>query len=111
MIGQSNRKTTIIKTKRILVVATFVCALATSTAHAQTAPKMKMTTEIPPEITTPDSVGTLLGTLRFSNGRPDAATVKKVYDNLDFIRGVDVFLNTLSAVRLQSARKEIPWDQ
>jgi hypothetical protein len=59
--------------------------------------KMKMTTEIPPEVTTQDSVETRLGTLRFSDCRPDAATVKKVYDNLAFIRGVDAFLNTSSA--------------
>ena len=56
-----------------------------------------MTTEIPPDIITPDSVETRLGTLKFTDGAPDAATVQKVYDNPDFMRGVDVFLNTLSA--------------
>jgi hypothetical protein len=66
-------------------------------AHAQTAPKMKMTTDIPLEITTPDSVETRLGTLKFLDGLPDKATVEKVYDNLDFLRGVDVFLNTMAA--------------
>ncbi|HZO25555.1 MAG TPA: DUF1254 domain-containing protein [Chloroflexota bacterium] len=58
---------------------------------------MKMTTDIPTEITSPDAVETRLGTLRFSDGLPDEATVEKVYDNLDFMRGVDVFLNTMSA--------------
>jgi hypothetical protein len=67
------------------------------TNNAQTAPKMKMTTEIPAEITTPDSVDTRLGTLRFFDGLPDKATVEKVYDNLDFMRAVDVFLNTMAA--------------
>jgi hypothetical protein len=65
------------------------CALAN--AQAQTAPKMKMTTDIPPEITTPDSVETRLGTFRFIDGFPDQATVEKVYDNLDFQRGVRAF--------------------
>ena len=32
--------------------------MRTATALAQTAPKMKMTTDIPPDITTPDSVET-----------------------------------------------------
>jgi hypothetical protein len=61
------------------------------------APKMKMTTRIPAAITTPDTVKTRLGTFRFFDGLPDEATVKKVYDNLDFLRGVDVFLNTMAA--------------
>ena len=51
-----------------------------------------MTTDIPPQITTPDSVETRLGTLRFFDGFPDEATVQKVYDNLDFQRGVQAFL-------------------
>ena len=71
--------------------------MRTATALAQTAPKMKMTTDIPPEITTPDSVETRLGTLKFFDGLPDKDTVEKVYDNLDFMRGVDVFLNTMAA--------------
>jgi hypothetical protein len=63
----------------------------------ESVPKMKMTTTIPAEITTPDSVETSLGTLRFFDGLPDKATVEKVFDNLDFMRGVDVFLNTTAA--------------
>ena len=61
---------------------------------------MKMTTKIPPEITTPDSVETSLGTLKFFDGLPDQDTVQKVYDNLDRMRGVDVFLNTLAPASL-----------
>ena len=59
--------------------------------------KYRMTTDIPENITTPDKVETRLGTLKFFDGLPDDATVQKVYDNLDFMRGVEVFLNTLSA--------------
>ncbi len=61
---------------------------------------MKMTTKIPPEITTPDSVETSLGTLKFFDGLPDQDTVQKVFDNLDRMRGVDVFLNTLAPASL-----------
>src|SRR5215510_3931155 len=53
----------------------------------------KYTTQIPPEITVPETVDTRLGTLRFFDGLPDEATVQKVYDNLDFQRAVSVFLN------------------
>src|ERR1700674_4062055 len=71
--------------------------LRTGTTLAQTAPKMKMTTDIPPDITTPDSVETRLGTLKFFDGLPDKDTVEKVYDNLDLMRGVDASLNTMAA--------------
>jgi hypothetical protein len=70
-------------------------------------PKLKMTTEIPPSITTPDSVETRLGTLRFFDGFPDDATVQKVYDNLDFQRGVQAFLTALPAAAVSAMRKGI----
>ncbi len=57
-------------------------------AEEESAPKMKMTTDIPPEITTPDSVKTRIGTLNFFDGFPDDKTTALVYDNLDFMRGV-----------------------
>ncbi len=87
-------KTTRMKTgiTRILIAAVLFGALAVTTTFAANAPKMKMTTDIPPEITTPDSVETRLGTLKFLDGFPDKATVDKVYDNLDFQRGVQAFL-------------------
>ena len=54
--------------------------------------KAKMATEIPPAITAPDRVETRLGTLRFTDGFPDDATVEKVFDNLDFQHAVQAFL-------------------
>ena len=66
--------------------------------------KMKMTTDIPASILTPDSVETRLGTLRFFDGFPDEATVQKVYDNLDFQRGVQAYLASLPAATLHSER-------
>jgi hypothetical protein len=61
--------------------------LSGALANAQT-PKMKMTTDIPPSLVTPDTVETRIGTLKFTDGFPDDATAAKVYDNLDFQRGV-----------------------
>ena len=86
-------------------LATALAALAVMTAHAQTAPKMKMTTAIPPAITTPDTVETRLGTLHFTDGFPDDATVAKLYDNLDFQRGVQAFLNTIQGASLYAVRE------
>jgi hypothetical protein len=60
------------------IITLFAASVALS-AFAQTAPVMKMTKDIPPEITTPDTVETSLGTLHFSDGLPDNATVNKAY--------------------------------
>jgi len=68
-----------------------------------------MATKIPSEITTPDKVKTRLGTLKFFDGMPDKETVQKVYDNLDFMRGVEIFLNTMrgaSVVALRQGARE-----
>ena len=67
--------------------------------------KMRMTTEIPPRLNTPDTVQTRLGTLRFFDGMPDRDTTQNVYDNLDFQRGVAAFLNTIPAAGLYATRE------
>ena len=67
----------------------------------------RMTTEIPPAITMPDNVETRLGTLTFKDGFPDDATVQKVYDNLDFQRGVQSLLTTIPAASLNAMRRGI----
>jgi hypothetical protein len=64
-----------------------------------------MTTDIPPEITTPDSVETRIGTLKFFDGLPDKDTIEKCYDNLDFERAVEVFLNSMPGASLYAMRE------
>jgi hypothetical protein len=64
----------------------------------------EMTTDFPASITTPDSVETRLGTLRFFDGMPDEATVKTVYDNLDFQRAVQAYLAGLPAANTWGLR-------
>src|SRR5512136_814323 len=66
--------------------------------------KMKMTTDIPAGIITPDQVETRLGTLRFFDGLPDEATVQTLYDNLDFQRAVQAFLTALPAAQFHATR-------
>jgi len=60
---------------------------------------LKALAQVSPEtlkqIGTPDRVETRLGTLKFFDGLPDKSTVEKIYDNLDFMRGVEVFLNLM----------------
>jgi hypothetical protein len=91
----------------LTLVITLLVISAGLPASAQDAPKMKMTTDIPPSITTPDEVETRIGTLKFFDGFPDKATVEKVYDNLDFQRGVQAYLIALPAVSIEGARKGV----
>jgi hypothetical protein len=59
-------------------------------------------------ISTPDKVETDLGTLQFKEGAPTAETAQKVYDGLDYVRGVDAFMKASPAHRLmQFARGSI----
>ena len=64
-------------------------------------------------ISTPDTVKTPIGELKFFDGVPTDDTVKRVYDNLDRMRGVQVFLNTLpgaSVYRLRAGNAKIGAD-
>lgn len=72
-----------------LFVAYFVTLTFCGSVSAQ-----QYKTDIPPEITVPNTSETSLGTLRFVDGSPDRDTVRKVYDNLDLQRATAVFLNS-----------------
>lgn len=61
----------------------------------------KQTTDIPDGITTPDIVETSIGTLKFFDGAPLPETAELVYDNLDRMRGVDVFLKCIPAASVR----------
>jgi len=66
--------------------------------------RMKMTTPIPEEITTPDQMETSIGMLNFKNGMPGQATIDKTYDYIDLSRAVDVFLNTQGGASMWAFR-------
>ncbi|CAK0909483.1 unnamed protein product [Prorocentrum cordatum] len=61
--------------------------------------------KIPASIMTPDEVSTSLGTLRFFDGLPDDATVQKVYDNLDTMRAVEVFLDFVPLASVEALHR------
>ena len=89
------------KTKAISELALGLgCALAAvcSTSAVFAEPKYKA--DVPSSILTPDQVETRLGTLRFKDGAPDAETARKAYDNLDFMRGVEAFLDGIPAASI-----------
>ncbi|HKP61240.1 MAG TPA: DUF1254 domain-containing protein [Polyangiales bacterium] len=88
--------------KRLLLAAWPALALFAASASAQNTPKYNH--KIPSAIMTPDSVQTRIGTLKFFDGLPSADTARKVYENLDFMRGVEVFLNFVPATSLEALR-------
>jgi hypothetical protein len=83
------------------------CQENTTTTDMQSLPSKKelttyaQTTEIPKGILTPDQVETTIGTLNFMDGAPLPETVELVYENLDRMRGVDVFLKCMPAASVR----------
>jgi hypothetical protein len=60
---------------------------------------------IPPILITPDTVDTSIGTLKFKDGAPNTDTVQKIYDTLDFTRGLDAFLNSYGGASAYAIRQ------
>src|ERR1700733_9138572 len=61
-------------------------------------------------LVTPDSLESSIGALKFKDGAPGADTTSKIYDALDFNRGLEVFLNSYggaSAYAIQKGFKSI----
>lgn len=67
-------------------------------------PTPSYNTHIPAKIMTPDQVETRLGTLKFFDGLPSKETAEIVFDNLDFMRGVETFLNGIPATSIEGMR-------
>lgn len=91
-------------TARVYCAAVTAIFMVHSGASAQTSPKMKMTTPIPESIVTPDTIDSRIGKLNFFDGYPDDATSEKLYDNLDFMRGVEAFLNAMPGASVEALR-------
>jgi hypothetical protein len=90
---------------KIIALAFSALSLMALSAIPANAEQYKMQTPIPPSITTPDTVQTRIGTLKFFDGFPDKATIEKVYDNLDFQHGVQAYLTALPAVSIEGFEK------
>ncbi len=89
------------------ITATLALALVLSMGQFAAAQVSKEELE---SISTPDSVMTPIGELKFFDGVPTDDTVEMVYDNLDRMRGVQVFLNTIggaSVYRLRAGNAKI----
>jgi len=90
------------KTRISTIVLALTAIMLATTGHA--GEKIKtyaQTTPIPEGITTPDLVKTTIGDLKYFDGAPLPETAKLVYENLDRMRGVDVFLKAMPAASVR----------
>jgi len=73
-----------------LIVAALAAAFTITTAYTQT--------------TTPDSVETRIGTMKFEKGFPAEETTRKLFDEMDYQRAVQAYLWAYPAVSFESIR-------
>ncbi|TYC64091.1 DUF1254 domain-containing protein [Stappia sp. BW2] len=83
---------------RLSAVSAFALAFTLGSALGQVLPAELEAISIPDKVETP------IGTLEFFDGVPKDATISTVYDNLDRMRGVEVFLDNVGAVSMYSVR-------
>ncbi len=62
-------------------------------------------TAVPPAITTPSSIETPMGVLEFNDGYPTAETAEKLRDHLDYLHGVEAFMNSIQGVSTYALRE------
>lgn len=89
--------------KRLVTFLVFLAAgtlpAAASLAAAQTSPV------IPAAISTPDQVNSRIGRLEFRDGMPSAATVARVYEQIDFTHAYNAFVNTMQGVNFEAIHR------
>jgi hypothetical protein len=82
---------------RRIITTVGLLSLLGAPVWAQNAQPPKYSADVPAWITTPDTVETRIGTLKFHDGAPDEQTVRTVYDQIDFSRGIEAFFTGMSA--------------
>lgn len=93
------------RTRLFIYAALAAATLCTvNTSHGQ---QNKMSTPIAPGVATPDRLDTSIGTLHLSDGNPDAATVEKIYENLDRSRALQAYLLAIPIVNQAGMRDSI----
>jgi len=89
---------------KLLLSSALALSLMVSVGTAKEAPTPGYNVKIPENIMTPDKVDSHIGELTFFDGVPTGDTVQKVYDNLDYLRGIDTFLKFIPACNIEGMR-------
>jgi len=63
-----------------------------------------ITTPVPAAVTTPSRVQAGIGTLEFSDGYPTRETADRLRDHLDYLHGVEAFMNSVQGVSTMALR-------
>jgi len=97
--------------RSLTAIAAVLAVLAPGSARGQAGGKApatyKYTTPLAQGVATPDSIASSLGTLRLHDGRPDQATMQKVYDNLDRSRALQAYLLGIPLVNQAGMRASL----
>ncbi|WP_298536864.1 DUF1254 domain-containing protein [uncultured Algibacter sp.] len=99
----------------LLLVGLFFSSCNEKTSNSQVETKnpvviksMKMTTEIPDGIKSPNKINSeQLGELSFFDGVPEPETAEKVYDYLDLINAVDAYTKGIQIASMEAMKKGI----
>ncbi len=67
--------------------------------------KLATSADIPDGVAIPELVETRIGLLEFKDGAPSERTVEKIYDNLDFVRALDAYMNGYQLASLKAMHK------
>jgi hypothetical protein len=86
----------------IIVSIVFSGCSKTTEQSTQEPPKMKMTTDIPEGISTPNYIDSRIGELNLVDGVPTKETVQKIYDNLDFHHGLQAYLSGIQIASMHA---------
>jgi hypothetical protein len=62
-------------------------------------------TPVPSSITTAPTVETGIGALEFTDGYPTRETATKLRDHLDYLHGVEAFMNSIQGVSTYAVRE------
>ena len=107
--GDINRRDVVLNSSALLAATALAGVALPDLANAQVEkpgvdPTPGFNNKIPQKILTPDKVETRIGTLNFVDGVPTAETAQKTYDLLDFMRGVETFINFIPAASVEAVR-------
>ncbi len=105
------------KIKSILVAALFLIIVSCTTqtkdesgsdSETVASPKMKMTTETPEGISTPNTLySSAIGELNFYDGVPLPETEDKVYDYIDLHNAVNAYVNGIHIASMEGLKRGI----
>jgi len=106
------------KSTQNILAATLILAMAACTAQTKekaesvsnetSIPKMKMTTDSPEGIATPNTLNSsVIGELNFFDGVPVPETAEKVYDYIDLHNAVDAYIKGIHIASMEGLKRGI----